>query len=137
MNYFLDVNLLLAWGWSDHADHLRAATWIAAIKARRGTKLFTSSIVELGFIRVSVQRSGGRVTVADAGLMLAGMFGSLGNRHVFIADDISPAGTLPSWCVGRAQTTDAHLLALAQHHGASLATLDTKIPGAFVPPTLR
>jgi hypothetical protein len=36
MNYLLDVNVLVAWGWADHADHRRAAAWIGAMKAKRG-----------------------------------------------------------------------------------------------------
>ena len=32
MKYLLDVNVLLAWGWADHAEHRRTALWIAAIK---------------------------------------------------------------------------------------------------------
>ena len=30
--YLLDVNVLVAWGWADHADHLRAAKWIGSMK---------------------------------------------------------------------------------------------------------
>jgi predicted nucleic acid-binding protein len=35
MDYLLDVNVLIAWGWADHADHRRAVTWIGAVKAKR------------------------------------------------------------------------------------------------------
>ncbi len=52
MNYLLDVNALVAWGWSDHADHQRVATWIQDTKSRRGVKVFTSSIPPRGFVRV-------------------------------------------------------------------------------------
>ena len=64
MNYPLDVNVLVAWGWSDHGDHERTVAWIAAARRQKVTKLMTSAIPELGFVRVSVQRTGGRVTVA-------------------------------------------------------------------------
>ena len=38
----------------------------------------------------------------------------------------------PAWCRTAAQTTDAHLLALAHAHAAELATLDQGIPGALL-----
>ena len=136
MNYLLDVNLLLAWGWSDHPDHLRTATWLAAMKRQSGVKLHTCSIVELGFIRVSFQRTAGRVSIATAATLLAGMLSAMGKKHSLMADDLSPAAGLLPWCVGASHTTDAHLLELARHHGAALATLDTGIPGGFVLPAV-
>lgn len=133
MSYLLDVNVLVAWGWSDHVDHQRTAAWIAATKRRKATKLMTSAIPELGFVRVSVQRTGGRVTVAEATETLSGMMAALGTRHVLLADD-QAARRFPEWCASASRTTDAHLLDLATAHGAKLATLDTGIPGAFIIP---
>jgi predicted nucleic acid-binding protein len=134
MNYLLDVNVLLAWGWADHADHRRAATWIASMKRKRGALLLTSAIPELGFVRVSVQRAQGRLAVGDAVSTLASMLGSLGASHAFLPDDHSSSKGLPDWCSGASATTDAHLFALAKAHGATLATLDTGIPGAMLLP---
>ncbi len=133
MNYLLDVNVLVAWGWSDHVDHERTAAWIGAAKRQRATTLMTSAIPELGFVRVSVQRTGGRVTVAEATETLAGMVAALGARHVLLADD-QAVRRFPAWCSSASRTTDAHLLELATAHGARLATLDTGIPGAFLIP---
>jgi predicted nucleic acid-binding protein len=135
MRYLLDVNLLVAWGWSDHADHDRVAAWIAQMKRARTVKLLSSPIPELGFVRVSVQRAGGRIAPKEAGSVLAGMLGTLGSHHVFVPDDI-PATGWPDWCRGAGQTTDAHLVGLAAKHNATLATLDQAIPGAFVLPAL-
>mgnify|MGYP001769967234 CR=1 FL=1 len=134
MRYLLDVNLLVAWGWSDHAEHARAAAWIGRAKRTRGTVLFSSAIPQLGFVRVSVQRTGGQITPADAGEALAGMLASLGTVHQLLSDD-QAATVWPAWCRSAGQTTDAHLLALAKAGGAELATLDVGIPGAFVVPT--
>jgi uncharacterized protein len=134
MKYLLDVNVLLAWGWADHADHGRAAAWIADVKRKRGSKLLTSAIPELGFVRVSVQRTGGRLEVADAVATLAGMLRALDTHHAFLPDDRSSIGGFPDWCNGASRTTDAHLLSLAVSHGAKLATLDTGIPDAFLLP---
>ena len=133
MNYLLDVNVLVAWGWSDHVAHERTVTWIAATGARKASKLLTSAIPELGFVRVSVQRTGGHVTVREAGRTLAGMLSALGARHGFLQDD-RPASDFPAWCHHASRTTDAHLVQLADAHGAKLATLDTGIPGAFLVP---
>ena len=133
MNYLLDVNVLVAWGWADHVEHERTAAWIAAAARRKATMLLTASIPQLGFVRVSVQRTGNRVTVQEAGATLQGMLRSLGARHVFLADD-RPVARFPDWCLHPSRTTDTHLLQLAEAHGARLATLDTDIPGAFLIP---
>lgn len=134
MKYLLDVNLLVAWGWADHTDHLRASRWIGAMKTKRGVRLITAPIPELGFVRVSVQRTAGRLPVADAAATLAGMLESLGKRHGFVADDLSATLAWPAWCVSASRTTDAHLAELAVRHGCVLATLDEGIPGAFLVP---
>lgn len=133
MKYLLDVNVLLAWGWADHADHRRAALWLGAMKQKRGVRLLTSAIPELGFVRVSVQRGGGSVGVKEAAATLSGMLRSLGGSHSFLPDNL-PSSGFPAWCASASRTTDAHLLALAMKSKAELATLDTGIPGAFVLP---
>jgi predicted nucleic acid-binding protein len=135
MKYLLDVNVLVAWGWEDHEEHERAVKWITAAKTQRNSSLLTSAIPELGFVRVSVQRTGGRVTVAEASEVLTGMLASLGAHHAFLGDD-QAANNFPVWCKSASRTTDAHLFSLAEKHGASLATLDSGIPGAFLIPAL-
>lgn len=134
MNYLLDVNVLVAWGWADHTDHERVARWIGSLRAKRGVRLSTSAIPELGFVRVSVFRAKGAVSVGEAGATLQSMLRSLGKRHAFIADTRSATQGFPSWCGSAGRTTDAHLHLLALSHGLALATLDTDIPGAFVIP---
>lgn len=133
MNYLLDVNILVAWGWTDHVAHDRTSRWIAATRSQGASKLLTSAIPELGFVRVSVHRTGGGVTVDEAARTLAGMLRSLGPTHEFIPDDRA-ARSFPAWCSYASQTTDAHLMQLASAHNAELATLDTAIPGAFLVP---
>ncbi len=134
MNYLLDVNILVAWGWEDHVEHERTVRWIAAASKRRDTTLLTSAIPQLGFVRVSVQRTPGRISVSEASEALADLLTSLGSRHAFLADN-QASENFPDWCQSASRTTDAHLLQLAGHHNASLATLDTGIQGAFVIPT--
>lgn len=134
MNYLLDVNVLVAWGWSDHTEHRRAAAWIGAMMRKKNTLLFTSAIPELGFVRVSVQRTGGRMAVGDVAETLEGMLGTLGKRHKFLTDDQSSVEGWPEWCHSASKTTDAHLLRLASRHKIRLATLDEGIPGGFLIP---
>ena len=134
MRFLLDVNVLVAWGWSDHLDHRRVASWIASLPSNG--RILTSAIPQLGFVRVSVQRTGGRITVNDAGEVLSGMLAALGRRHEFLPDD-QVSVRWPEWCVHPSRTTDAHLLLLADSHSARLATLDTGIPGAFLVPALE
>lgn len=136
MKYLLDVNVLVAWGWANHAEHTRVAAWIGECLAAGGTELLTSAIPQLGFVRVSVQQARGEVTPQVAGEALAGMLACLGKAHQFIPDD-QTATVWPAWCRGASATTDAHLLALAAAHGAELATLDERIPGGFVIPRRR
>lgn len=134
MNYLLDVNVLVAWGWADHAEHLRAASWIQSVKRRRPDRLLTSAIPELGFVRVSVQRGGGGIRPDAAAATLESMVKSLGAKHRFLADDLSSSLPFPSWCESASRSTDAHLQSLAVRSSAILATLDGGIPGAFLIP---
>ena len=128
------VNVLVAWGWSDHVAHERAARWIASVRASAEDLLVTSAIPELGFVRVSVQRTAGAVGVEEAGEVLRGMLRTLGDRHEFLPDDQVSTAEWPAWCQSAGRTTDAHLLALAQRHQVQLATLDESIPGVMVIP---
>ena len=73
------------------------------------------------------------MTVKEASRTLAGMLNVLGVGHAFLPDD-RPASGFPVWCQHASRTTDAHLLELAEAHGARLTTLDTSIPGAFLIP---
>lgn len=133
VKYLMDVNVLLAWGWADHVDHQRTARWIRKMRSAKSTTLLTSAIPELGFVRVSFQRTGGMVSIKEAAKTLAGMIASLKSRHAFLADDQQSAG-FPAWCLHASRTTDAHLVQLAEAHGAKLVTLDKAIPGAFLIP---
>jgi predicted nucleic acid-binding protein len=51
-----------------------------------------------------------------------------------ITEDDHDVSRLPHWAKTGRQTTDGHLAELASAHGAVLATMDEKIPGAFVIP---
>jgi toxin-antitoxin system PIN domain toxin len=128
----LDVNLLVALAWPNHIHHESAHRWFAH-RARDGWA--TSSIVELGFVRVS---SNARAIPAAASPQEAA---ALLRRitalphHNFWSDDVrfaeSPQVALAR-VLGHQQVTDAHLVALAIRHQGRLATLDRGV-GMLVP----
>jgi predicted nucleic acid-binding protein len=133
VKYLLDVNTLVACGWEDHAEHSRVASWVRQQRSKPDSLLLTSAIPQLGFVRVSVQRAAGQVTVGEAAEILAGMLAALGDRHEFVPDN-QMARDFPAWCRTAAQTTDAHLGKLAQSLGAKLVTCDQGIPGTLLIP---
>ena len=133
MNYLLDVNALVALGFIHHEFHNRMTAWI---QAQKFPPLATCSITELGFVRVLAQAPGYGFSVAQARTLLMRLKKTPSLAHTFIADghDISH---LPNWVKAPKQTTDGHLLQLAQANGSILATLDEKIPGSYVIPRKR
>ncbi len=131
MRYLLDVNALVALGFAHHEFHHRVATWVHAEKS---LSLATSPITELGFVRVLAQAPIYGFTVAQARSLLLRLKKT--PQFVFIPDshDISH---LPAWVKSAAHTTDGHLAQLATANGAVLATLDERIPDAYLIPKNR
>lgn len=130
MKYLLDVSALIALGHLDHALHERVAHWI---RSEGDAVLLTCSITELGFVRILSQASGYGFTVAHTLATLKQLKASPVYAFEFLEDG-NDASLLPDWVKVSLQTTDGHLVRLAQAHSAVLATLDVKIPGAFVIP---
>jgi hypothetical protein len=128
MTFLLDVNALVALGFIHHEFHDRVARWV---KAQEFPALATCSITELGFVRVLSQAPVYGLTVADARNALLRLKRSKVVLFTFVADD-HDISHLPAWAKSAKQTTDGHLLQLARAHGAVLATLDQKIPGAYL-----
>jgi hypothetical protein len=73
------------------------------------------------------------LNVFQARRLLLGMKANATQALTFLPDgnDIS---ALPAWVISPKQTTDGHLLQLASTNDAVLATLDERIPGAFLIP---
>jgi len=113
MSWLLDVNLLLASRWTTHPDHLAAKAWIDSVD-----KFYTTAIVELGFVRISLSAAY-RADWDETQETLKRLHGRPG--YVFLADDLDGTA-LPE--TGSQDTTDAHLVTLAKRHGLKLATLD-------------
>ena len=128
MTYLLDVNALLALAHAAHTMNARVEEWVTRL--RRNDVIATSAITELGFVRIAPQA---RLSpdVAAARQLLAALKQSRRPRVVLLADDLG-ADALPAWAKTPAQTTDAHLLALAAAHRGQLATCNKGIPGAVV-----
>jgi uncharacterized protein len=130
MTYLLDVNALVALGFAQHEFHDRVARWVLR---QHLSALATCSITELGFVRVIAQAPAYALTVAQARSLLLSLKRSTAPEFTFIPDgqDISQ---IPAWVKTAKQLTDGHLTRLAAAHGAVLATLDTKIAGAYLIP---
>lgn len=114
MSHLLDVNFLLACGWSSHAKHAAARAWLEA-----QADFALCPLSELGFLRVSLT-PGFRATFADAQVVLANINSRKQAR--LISADLS-AAQLPA-LASHADVTDAYLVELARAHGFKLATLD-------------
>ena len=130
MKCLLDVNALVALGFIHHQFHHRVAAWV---KAHAGLTLATSSITELGFVRVLAQAPSYEFSVNEARTLLLRLKKNEIIPFLFLSDgqDISH---LPRWVKSPKQTTDGHLAELASTNDAVLGTLDENIPGAYFIP---
>ncbi len=130
MKYLLDVNALVALGLIQHEFHDRVASWVLA---QQFPPLATCSITELGFVRVLSQAPAYGFTIAQARTLLLRLKKASALALTFIADD-HDISHLPAWVKTPKQTTDGHLVQLAGTNSAVLATLDERIPGAYLIP---
>jgi predicted nucleic acid-binding protein len=133
VTYLLDVNALLALGYSGHVHHLRVMCWLRHLHAVASEPVWlaTCAITELGFVRIA---SGAAALTGDVQTAQAELYQlKQTNRVVFLPDQVS-ADALPDWVRKSAQTTDGHLMQLAALHRLRFATLDERIPGAELIP---
>lgn len=115
MKCLLEVNALVAW---EHSGSPHHATFHAWAKVNGLRNLSTCALVELGFLRVTMQVFG--YTLGQAQTALAEMRPHLGG---FIEQ--APSPLLPSWATAAAKTSDAYLVQLATAAGLRLATFDS------------
>ena len=132
MRYLLDVNALLALALSDHDLHARIIGWMQPRRAGAVLPVATCALTELAFVRILSQPVYG-YTIAETKTLLGKVKEISDLDFLFLADN-EPAAGLPEWVTRPGQVTDGHLIQLAAKHGAKLATLDEKIPGAFLIP---
>jgi predicted nucleic acid-binding protein len=136
MKYLLDVNGLVALGFLQHEFHERVANWVHTLASRGVPELATCSITELGFVRVLAQAPQYGFTIGHARTLLLRLKTGNSLKFTFIPDD-HDVSHIPAWVKTAKQTTDGHLAQLAKAKSAILATLDERIPGAFLIPTQR
>ncbi len=136
MKYLLDVNGLVALGFLQHEFHERVAGWVHSLKSKGVPELATCSITELGFVRVLAQAPQYGFTIAQARALLLRL--KTGNilKFTFVPDN-HDVSHIPAWVKTPKQITDGHLAQLAKANNAILATLDGRIPGAFLIPSDR
>jgi predicted nucleic acid-binding protein len=133
VRYLLDVNALVALGFLEHEFHERVAMWVLDLGKETRYEILTCAITELGFVRVLSQAPQYGLTVAQARTLLLRLKKQRAVPFAFIADD-HDISRLPAWAKTGRQTTDGHLAELAKAHGSVLATLDERIPSAFLIP---
>ena len=117
MSHLLDVNMLLAIGWSGHADHARANRWLNS-----AAEFATAPVTQMDFLQVSMSPAYG-ASYNDARAALKAILRL--NSHRFLTDAIN-ADLLPTLSSAK-DVTDAHLVQLATSHGLKLATLDDSL----------
>lgn len=131
MKYLLDVNVLVAVCVSEHEFHERVASWMNASARAGRSELITCAVTEMGFLRTLAQAEPYGYTIEQGKDLLLQLKSNKEFHFVFLSDGLGLA-QLPRWVKGPKQITDGHLLGLARAHGAEMATLDERIPGAFV-----
>lgn len=131
MRYLLDVNALIAFGYSAHTFHQRVTSWARSLSSDGVPQFATSSITELGFVRVLCQAYD--VRYDEAIELLVNLKTSRAIDLLFIADN-NDIENLPSWVKAGPRTTDGHLAGLAKTHKLRLATLDKSIPNSILIP---
>lgn len=136
MTYLLDVNALLALGLREHEHHERVADWVKHVTANEGTKLASCAITELGFLRILTGATSYNFTITQGKALLLQLRAIKELPFIFLTDHLGIAN-LPSWVKWPKQITDGHLVELARSHGATLATLDERIPRAMLIPGRR
>jgi uncharacterized protein len=129
--YLLDINALLALVFVEHEFHVRVDDWIGKLLIDTESKLATSAITELGFVRIASTAPAFGVTYSQARAGLTRLKSDSKTRFVFLSDNLG-VDRLPPWVKTGKQITDGHLVELARTHGAKLATCDKKIPGALL-----
>jgi len=133
VRYLLDVNALVAVGFLEHEFHERLGRWLLSLRKGASYEILTCPITELGFVRVLSQAPQYGLSVAQSRALLTKLKKQGMVPFRFIADD-HDITRLPAWIKTGRQTTDGHLAELARARDSVLATLDERIPSAFVIP---
>lgn len=121
----LDVNVLLALAWSDHADHRRVVRWHSGWAPKEWA---VCPFVEAGFLRISLNPAfaSGRASAATLLEILRRFQSTPGYRRLDDVPDPADARFAPVWerVQGHRQVTDAMLLCIAIARDVHLVTMD-------------
>jgi toxin-antitoxin system PIN domain toxin len=126
----LDVNVLIAAIFADHASHHSARSFVEALD-----RFHTTPTTQGGLLRFATRpwKDTGprqfppRLTMA-AGIETLQQLTRLPG-HVFTPDDLQYAELPADMLRGHKQWTDAYLMHLAKRHGLIFATLDSRMLG--------
>ncbi|GAA3602527.1 type II toxin-antitoxin system ribonuclease VapC29 [Marihabitans asiaticum] len=116
----LDANTLIALVVAEHEHHGEAQRWFAA-----QDQVLVCPVVEGALVRFLV-RLGQTGAVASA--VLSRLYLS---PKITAVDDLSYRDVDLTAVTGHRQVTDVYLVALAGHHGATLATFDKALRSAY------
>lgn len=123
----LDVNVLVALGWSSHPFH----SLVTERMERQNGPWFTCAITQLGFIRLSANPAVTKAVVSPS--MAADLLIRMARdrHHAFLPEllPIQESAALAGFqrAMGPQQVTDVFLLAMAARNGASFLTLDARL----------
>jgi uncharacterized protein len=120
----LDLNVLTALLWPTHEHHQVAHRWFSA---RSGSRWATSSLTQLGFVRIVSNPAFSRdaLTPGQAVALLAENLAH--PHHEFWTENVQVPDAIrevEAGLQGHRQVTDAYLLALAARRKGVLATFD-------------
>ena len=123
----LDVNILTALLWPAHEHHVAAHRWF---QARRGGRWATTTLTQLGFVRLVSNPAFSRdaLSPAEAVALLSENLAHV--AHEFWAETLQVPDAIEGIAQalrGHQQFTDAYLLALAKHRKGVLATFDRRL----------
>lgn len=123
MTLLLDINVLVAFAWPSHAHHALMRAWFV----RQAEGWATCPSTEMGFVRLSSNPAvvDHPLTPGGAAEAMAALTAMRGHR--FWSDGISAAAVDWSAATTYRYVPDAHLVAVAAHHGGRVATLDRRL----------
>lgn len=125
--YLLDVNVLIALAWPEHAAEERAGRWFARHRHRGWA---TCPMTQAGLVRVLSNPSFSEFALTPSGALEVLSHNIDVPEHQFWGDSIGlreAVDVMPEALTGHRQITDAYLVALAVHRKGKLATLDRRI----------
>jgi toxin-antitoxin system PIN domain toxin len=127
LSHLLDVNALIALGWTQHEHHETMARWFRA-HARDGWA--TCAFTQAAFVRVIAQPafSGQAIGIGEIVELL--LRNTSHPKHRLVPLDFGfeqVIGRCTGGLLGHRQVTDAWLLALAIRHGMKLLTFDSGV----------